>query len=208
MTGISPTHDKDGELLLALSDPGQLFNAPEIDPLSRSDAQSLGVSGFQHLLSLLNMDKKRQSARTLRLLLPPDQASKTQNEQITHALHRLAELRIEQQRRELSNTYRYGWRIFGLAFVALAICLALSSLFASEFTEGMRPHLRKTLEYSFEIIGWVLMWHPIEVLLYTPLAIRNQIAALRTLSRVYVTVQADERLIDGRTEYRLHAQHT
>jgi hypothetical protein len=107
-------------------------------------------------------------------------------------LHRLADLRLQQEQRELRNTYRYGWRVFCLAFIALAICLALSSLFGSEYTAGMRPHLRKTLEYSFEIIGWVLMWHPIEVLLYTPTAIRMRMRPLRTLSRMYVIVSADQ----------------
>jgi len=180
------------ELVLTLSDAGHLFNAPPANPLSRSDSESLGISGFQHLLNLLHMERALQRAGTLRLLLPPAQASKTSNEQTTLALHRLADLRLQQERRELNNTYRYGWRVFLLAFVALAICLALSSLFGSEYTEGMRPHLRKTLEYSFEIVGWVLMWHPIEVLLFTPITIRMRMRPLRTLSRIDVVVASDE----------------
>ena len=180
------------ELVLTLSDAGHLFNAPAANPLSRSDSESLGISGFQHLLNLLHMERNRQRASTLRLFLPPDKAAKTSNEHATLALHRLAELRLEQEQRELCNTYRYGWRVFLLAFVALAICLALSSLFGSEITEGMRPHLRKTLEYSFEIIGWVMMWHPIEVLLFTPITIRMRMRPLRTLSKIYVVVASDE----------------
>ena len=38
------------------------------------------------------------------------------------------------------------------------------SLFASELTAGLRPLLRKTLEYGLEIVGWVMLWYPIEVL--------------------------------------------
>ena len=180
------------ELVLTLSDAGHLFNAPPVNPLSRSESESLGISGFQQLLNLLHMERDRQRASTLRLLLPPDKVLKASNEQITLALHRLADLRLQQEQRELRNTYRYGWRVFLLAFIALAVCLSLSSLFGSAYTESMRPHLRKTLEYSFEIIGWVLMWHPIEVLLFTPISIRMRMRPLRTLAKIYVVVSADE----------------
>jgi len=81
--------------------------------------------------------------------------------------------------------------VAGLAFVLLAICLALASLFASELTEGMRPLVRTTFEYGFEIIGWVILWHPVDVLVFSPMAIRARIAALRTLAAVEVTVRVE-----------------
>src|SRR5262245_26919392 len=142
---------ENGELALALTDPAHLFTAPQANPLSTSDAEALGVSGIEYLLNLLHMDKRKQRAQELLLSLPPDKVPPSLGDETTRALHRYAGLRIERERRELRNTYRYGWKVTGVALVLLAICLALSSLFASEITEGMRPHLRKTLEYSFEI---------------------------------------------------------
>ena len=53
----------------------------------------------------------------------------------------------------------------------------------------MRPLLRKTLEYGFEIMGWVLLWHPIDVLVFTPLDIRYRIHALQTLASVNVVIR-------------------
>jgi Na+/H+-dicarboxylate symporter len=63
--------------------------------------------------------------------------------------------------------------------IMLAICLGLSALFASDLTEWMRPLLRRTFEAGFEIIGWVILWHPIQVLVFAPVAIRVRLAALR-----------------------------
>jgi hypothetical protein len=188
MNRISPS-DKTSdaaELVLPLAEIAQLFNAPRIDPFSRSPPQVLGISGVDYLLALLHMDKKRQRARRLSIELPPEKTTAALAEQTTCALHRLAEWRIEQQRRELRDTYRSGWKAAGIAVVILATCLALSSLFTSDLTEGMRPLIRKTFEYGFEIVGWVILWHPIDVLVFAPLAIRARIASLQTLAAVEV----------------------
>jgi hypothetical protein len=155
----------------------------------------LGVSGVDYLLNLLHMDKQRQRARKLSILPPPAKATPALAEQTTGALHRLADWRLEQQRRELRDTYRYGWKAAGIAVVILAICLSLSSLFTSNLTEGIRPLLRKTFEYGFEIVGWVILWHPIDVLVFAPLAMRSRIAALKTLAAVEVVTLADKSML-------------
>ena len=73
----------------------------------------------------------------------------------------------------------------------LAICLALSSLFASDVTQWMRPLIRKTFEYGFEIIGWVILWHPIDVLVFAPVAIRARVSALQALACLNIVILAD-----------------
>jgi hypothetical protein len=179
------------ELKLPLSDLADLFNAPPVAPLSRSPAEVLGVSGVEHLLNLLHMDKGLQQSHLLTLLLPPEKAASVSAEQATRALHRHVEMRLERERRELRNTYRYGWRVTGITLLLLALCLGLASVFTSELTAGLRPLVRSTFEYGFEIIGWVLLWHPIDVLAFVPLAIRARIEALQTLAAVTVVIQAD-----------------
>jgi hypothetical protein len=173
-----------------------LFNAPRIDPLSRSPAEALGVSGVEHLLNLLHMDKRRQRARRLVLLLPPEKASSASAEQTARALRRVVELRIERERRELRSTYRNAWQMTGIAVILLAVCLGLASIFTSDLTERLRPLTRQTFEYGFEIIGWVLLWHPIDVLAFAPLATRARIRALRALASMDVVVRADQTVAD------------
>jgi hypothetical protein len=178
----------DHELVLRLTDPAHLFNAPPIDPLSPSEAEVLGVSGADHLINLLSTPATRERKKTLVLELPAPAA--TSAESITAALHRLAAVRIERDRRELSNTYRYGWKVLCVSFVLLAVCLTMSYLFGSDLTAGMRPLLRKLFEYGFEIMGWVIMWHPIDVLVFNPLAIRHRIRPLIALTKLNVIIRA------------------
>jgi hypothetical protein len=182
------------ELILPLSDLSHLFNAPpQVDPSSPSPAEVLGTSGVDYALSLLHLNKLMQrDTSTLALLLPPRDAQAATPQQVQANLRRLIDFRIERERRELRNTYRYGWKVAGIAFIALALCLGMSSLFSSQMTENMRPLLRKTLEYGFEIVGWVMLWHPIDVLGYTPLAIRSRIRAMEALGAMEVVIRTQE----------------
>jgi Na+/H+-dicarboxylate symporter len=105
-------------------------------------------------------------------------------------------LRIERERRELRNTYRNGWQMTGIAVILLAVCLGLASIFTSDLTEKLRPLTRRTFEYGFEIIGWVLLWHPIHVLAFAPLPIRARISALHALASMDVVIRADQAAAD------------
>ena len=180
------------EITMTLTDPVHLFNAPPVDPMSPSTAEALGISGVAHLLSRLHMDKKLLRMRKLVLTLPAEKVPGDGGEQLMLALHRQAELRLAEQRRELRNTYRNGWRALTIAVGLLAICLAISSIFASDFTEGMRPLIRKTFEYGFEIIGWVILWHPVDVIVFEPLMIRWRIKSLKTLAAMQVVVRSSD----------------
>src|SRR4051794_38318469 len=94
-----------GELLLRLTDIDHLFHAPDITPLSQSPAEVLGISGVDHLLNLLQMDKRLQRARKLAIILPAGNGAVPDTEPVELALHRYAGFRIERERRELRSTY-------------------------------------------------------------------------------------------------------
>jgi hypothetical protein len=185
---------QDAELVLSLGDFGHLFHAPPANPLSRSPSEVLGMSGVDYVLSLLQTNRRQQRARRLVIALPRQRASAAAADDAGRAIHRYVECRIEHERRELGNTYRYGWKVLGLALLLLSVCIGLAQLFASDVTQGMRPLTRTTFEYGFEIIGWVLLWHPIELLAFTPLAIHARIAALQRLDGMTVVTRADEQL--------------
>jgi hypothetical protein len=179
-----------GELTIALNDPAQLFNAPAVDPLSESVAEVLGISGVEHLLMRLRDDRRRKPS-VLVLVLPADKAPRGIGEHLMRALRRYAESRIREERRALQQLYRHGWRVMGIALLVLAACLGLSSLFANEATARL-PLARKTFEYGFEIIGWVMLWRPIEVLGFEPLPIRSRLAALRLLGSLDIAVRTQQ----------------
>jgi len=168
-----------------------MSNAAAVDPLSPSPPEVLGISGAQYVLEQLETRRSVQ-AGTLHVVLPFGKTTPGLTEQVRQALPRYAHHRIQEQQALVRETRRRGWRVTVAAVVLLAFFLALSQLFASEITEGMRPLLRKTLEYGFEIVGWVMLWHPIEVLVFEPIAIKHKITALRRLMELRVVVESDK----------------
>ena len=173
---------------LPLRDVAQMFNAPGVDPLSPSPPEVLGISGAQYLLEQLQT-RRSVGAETLHVVLPDNKITPGLAEQIRQALQRYAHYRIQEQQALARETRRRGGRVTVAAFLLLAIFLALAQFFASEYTERMRPLLRTTLEYGFEIVGWVMLWHPIEVLVFEPIAIKHKITALRRLMQLRVVVE-------------------
>lgn len=176
-------------LELPLNDIVDLFNAPRVDPFSRGPLEGCGISGVDYLLGLLHIDRTLQRASVLTLSLPAEKAAACTADSVTAALRRHVQLRMEREQREMRNSYRYGWRVAGFSIVMLAICLGISSVFASDLTEWMRPLIRQTFEAGFEIVGWVILWHPIQVLVFAPVAIRVRLAALRTLATLNVIIR-------------------
>lgn len=171
-----------------MRDMANMFNAPPVDPLSPSPPEVLGISGARYVLRQLET-RKQVKAETLHLVLPGDKVIQGLAGQTRQALQRYAEHRIQEQQAVARETRRRGWWVTVAALVLLAFFLALANLFASEVTEGMRPLLRRTLEYGFEIVGWVMLWHPIEALVFEPIAIKHKIAALRRLMQLQVVVE-------------------
>jgi len=147
--------------------------------------------GVDYLLQELEI-KKHIKLETVRVVVPQGRFFPGLADQTQRALQRYAECRIPLQQTLVRETRRPGWRLTAAATVLLAFFLALSSLFGSELTAGLRPLLRKTFEYGFEIVGWVMLWHPIEVLVFQPIAIKTRIEALRRLMDLQVIVEAGD----------------
>lgn len=175
-------------LELPLRDMSQMFNAPPVDPLSPGLPESLGITGVEYVLQQLEI-KRPMKLTTLKLVVPQGKFSPELGSQVEHALRSFAERRIPQLQILIHETRRQGWRLTGVAVLLLAFFLALATLFASEYTEWLRPLIRKTLEYGSEIIGWVMLWYPIEVLVFQPIPIKGRMKALRRLMQLKVLAE-------------------
>jgi hypothetical protein len=55
----------------------------------------------------------------------------------------------------------------------------------------MWPMLRETLEFGFEIVAWVMLWNPIDALVFEPIAMKHEIRALRRMMGLQVVVGTD-----------------
>ena len=91
--------------------------------------------------------------------------------------------RLERHRR---RQVKLGYVALLIAFGLIATFISLAQLLAHELTSTLGAALKETLIIS----GWVLLWRPVEVLVYDGLPWRRQRKVLRHLLAAPVDVRA------------------
>lgn len=148
------------DLTLQLADVQELFAPPESDPF---DEQVRFDSGIDRLIDDLKPTALVRKVRTT-IMLPVDQIEAGLEERIHGALERYCQHKIRQNQRELSSLRWKGIKALQNGLIFLAACLLLST--AAENAEFLPEFLRRFLGEGLLIVGWVSLWHPVEVLLY------------------------------------------
>ena len=148
------------DLTLQLADVHELFTPPEADPF---DEQVRFDSGLDRLIDDLKPTALVRQTRTT-LVLPAAQIEVGLEDKVQAAVERYCQHKIKQNRRELSSLRWKGLKALQNGLIFLAACLLLST--AAENAEFLPEFLRRFLSEGLLIVGWVSLWHPVEVLLY------------------------------------------
>jgi hypothetical protein len=186
-------------LLIAVRELQHLFVDPPKNPFSPYEVELMGESGLQRIVRLLSSTSAGALApfyhvghkhKRIIVLLPPDTIilqqqqldgttttnNITQQQQAREALTRYCALKITDNQKELFIIKRQAGRLLTFGLGMLLVCMSLSVLFSSDQTPNTL--WAATLAEGFNIIGWVLLWHPFEAFLYDPIPLRIE-------SRVY-----------------------
>jgi hypothetical protein len=88
---------------------------------------------------------------------------------------------------DLRELFRIGWRSLQIGIVVLVVALT-----ASQTLVQMIPHetLRRVLEESMIIVGWVANWRPIEIYLYDWWPIVRRRRLYRRIANAPVEIRA------------------
>jgi hypothetical protein len=94
--------------------------------------------------------------------------------------------RAKAESNELKELFRVGRYSLGIGLVVLALCIT-----ASQFVSRAEPlgGLRRFLEESLIILGWVANWRPIEIFLYEWYPLVRRRALFRRLAAAEVKLQ-------------------
>jgi hypothetical protein len=106
---------------------------------------------------------------------------------IATAIHRHFCYRRAQSQKELKRVFQYGWRTLFIALGLLAVIFSLTEI-AARFMPDNRIIL--FIRESFIILGWVVLWRPLELLLYDWYPVKMNINLYRRLedSKVQVVI--------------------
>jgi hypothetical protein len=114
---------------------------------------------------------------------PESDIQKTASRELGEAFSRYFSYRAGILQRDLNELFRVGRRSLGIGIVVLISCL-----FAAHFAGGffIEAPVKRLVEESFLLLGWVANWRPLEIFLYDwwPIARRRDL--YRRLSRAVV----------------------
>lgn len=162
------------EATIALESAEELFAAPVPDPLAgRFETHS----GMDRLLDRLTPAAAR-SPLTVVVEVPDADAglaARLRPAIAGYVGHRVAELRTAKRQIE-----RRGYTELALGLVFLAACLALSS--AAVAIPAGPEWLGFVVAEGLVIVGWIALWHPVDMLLFERGPLRREIRLLEAIA--------------------------
>lgn len=168
------------ELSLLLSSPDELFEGPPPgeDLSSRADSSywdtvgaTLGEAGVIRLLRLLQAHPDATKV-VLRLAGGPDGSSpcsKADADALIRRLHAWCRARIASNREINRLSRRFGARVLAICIGVLGVLLTIAWALQQESLVGPPGPVRTLGAEALVIAGWVVMWRPIELLVFDPM---------------------------------------
>lgn len=151
------------DLPLYLRDLRNFFHEPAIDPFAGEDIDSSGIDQIMDALKA-RPDWKRAAVRAV-VHLPPAAEGDPRLPEMGRLLQRYCARQIQYNRRKISETRIEGRHALRIGLVFLAACLGVSA--ALQGAIGETSLIARFLVESLVIAGWVALWHPLELLLYS-----------------------------------------
>ena len=172
-----------GRIELKLRKVAQLFHTLDPSPFRQSD---LAIEAEEYIVGWAQ-ELPKSTPIEIVIHLPWDEFSQASASDISDAIKGYFRIRSDAVSREMRDLFKTGRLALFVALIILSICLLIGWRLG-RMNEGV---VSQILQESFVILGWVAIWKPSDIFLYSwpPLARRRQL--LRRLSEATVTVDGD-----------------
>jgi hypothetical protein len=82
-------------------------------------------------------------------------------------------------------------RLLLRGLLILIVCVALSTLFRSDTITFLPAFLKSALGEGFNVIGWVMLWRPVEAYFFEPLPLHRSTAVHRFLGSLQLEIRPE-----------------
>jgi hypothetical protein len=147
------------EIHLELSDPRQLFQAPEFDPLA---GQPHPEPGIERILNRIRPQPGWPVRTTLRL--PAARQVPDPEARVRAGLEQYCDVRIEQITHDIASLRQEGLATLWRGVLFLALCMLGSRILGEP--KFLPEIVARFLDEGLIIAGWVALWYPLDALLY------------------------------------------
>ncbi len=184
-----PVHRRGGEIEVTVGDVRDLFAAPERDPLALHEHEVMGEAALLRVVRILMGEGSLAGIHKLVVRLPADKIAPGLAERAHAALQRYCALKLEDNDAQLRIIRREAARLLLRGMLILLLCVGVSSVFRSDALPFLPPLVNNALGEGFNVIGWVMLWRPVEAFFFNPLPVRTS----STVHRFLATLQLEIR---------------
>ena len=172
-----------GRIELKLSKVSQLFHTLDPSPFRESD---LALEAEEYIVEWA-LELPKNAPIEIVIHLPWDEFSQPSASDVSRAVKSYFGLRSNGVSREMRELFKTG----RLSLVVAIIILSSSLLLAWQIGNLKEGPVYQILQESFVILGWVAIWKPSDIFLYSwpPLARRRKL--FRRLAEATVTVDGE-----------------
>lgn len=168
---------------IELHSTSELFTPPTPDPFAGRFATT---SGVERILEGARQHREEPLAVAIRVTETPAHTEDT----VQSALRAYWAASADELRQRRRRIWSRGFKELAVGVLFLAVCLALS---ASLSSVGWRTEWFG--QFAIEgviIVGWIALWHPVDMLLFEPWPLNSDLRALGRLSNATIRVDPPE----------------
>jgi hypothetical protein len=181
-TAADRSPDAAAAIEIRLSRPQQLFNSLDPSPFHERD---LDQDAEEYLVDSAD-EFPLKKPLTLIIHLPADQLQAGDAPDLAQAIHNYFAYRLDETERRLRFYFRDGRITLLVGLVFLFMCIALRQLVLA-VGHGLAAQIA---DEGLYIVGWVVMWRPLEVFLYDWRPIRHRTRLYAKLARIPIIVRS------------------
>jgi hypothetical protein len=151
--------ETENNITLHLNDIRDLFIAPDFDPFDPHSTEFAGLEILAEYLKPRDLDQPLK----VTLYLPPEQITPDLPTKTREAVARYCQWRILKNGNEMKITRREGGRTL---VYALIICAIVFALYIALVLLNVSSTLLSIIGPTLVIVCWVVVWWPVETLLF------------------------------------------
>jgi len=177
------------ELTLHLQDVVHLFEEPDITPFSSYYRTYSFKAGMDYIVGELYAHPRAQRIK-LNLILPPDQIDPGLLDRTYQAIEKYSIAWMRDAEQDMAKIRYRGVRAAIAGVIGMLVFFS-----AALWLEGQDIFVEKVLANGLFVAGWVLLWRPIEMLIFDVWDFSLERKAYQALRNIVVEIQSEESIV-------------
>lgn len=178
------------DIVIRLDSIDQLFNAPDINPFSEEEIDVLGEPAIQRAVRRLQARRVRNwEGVKLILELPPDQITPGLEAETQQAICRYANAKIDDNKLTIRLSRIRSLIGLGMVTAISVILIAGAYLLLNSVLTDAPETVQGVVAASVSVFVWVILWDPMESLLFNWVEPRRENNILRKIEGLDIDIR-------------------